>query len=339
MFGFGWNSAFEILIFWIGIYLILRNLGGTRGLGILKGGVGFILALYLVSKILESQSGIVFPRLNFAIENLVTVALIGFVIIFQPELRRGLTRLGQKPFSWLSGSSAVQSISPIAEAAGHMSRRRIGALIVVERNVGIGGIIESGVPLAADVSAPLLESIFYPNAPLHDGAVVVRGNRVVAASCLLPLSDSPELGPEVGTRHRAAVGLTEETDALVVVVSEQSGRISLCYQGEIAAMRDTRDLEMTVNIVLEGGQLNDASRERSSESRDLKGDGKSGPPQKNVDEGEAKPEQKGGDRLSVGALARDRTVRIDPPDRERVDPTRKRATTGEKQKAEQGKDD
>ena len=331
MLGFGWNSAFEILIFWIGIYLILRNLGGTRGLGILKGGVGIVMGLYLASKILESQSGIVFPRLNFAIENLVTVALIGFVIIFQPELRRGLTRLGQKPFSWLTGSSAIQSISPIAVAAGNMSRRRIGALIVIERDVGIGGIIESGVPIAADVSATLLESFFYPNAPLHDGAVVVRGNRVVAAKCLLPLSDSPELSPEVGTRHRAAVGVTEETDALVVVVSEQTGRISLCHHGEIATMRDARDLEMTVNIVVEGGQLSDAQRERPTESREPKGDGKAGAPPGIVSEGESKQEKKVVSRTpSVGVIS-DKTVRIDPPDRDRSDPSRKRGTQAEKE--------
>jgi len=314
MIAFGWNNVLEILIFWIGIFLILRSLKGTRGLGILKGGIGVILGLYLASKIVELQSGIALSRLNFAIENLVTVALIGFVIIFQPELRRGLTRLGQKPFSWLSGKGAGQSVSPIVEAAGHMSRRRIGALVVIERNVGISGIIESGVPVSAEVSAPILEAIFYPNAPLHDGAVIVRGNRIVSASCLLPLSDSPSLGPEVGTRHRAAVGLTEETDALVVVVSEQTGRISLCHEGVIQAMRDTRDLEATINNVLEGGQLDESARDRTAELREQRSESRTGSFQRSSGqaETEAVPDRKGGERAGLGA-AGDSKVRIEPP--------------------------
>ncbi len=259
-----WHDSLEMLILWIGIYLILRSLKGTRGLGVLKGGVGIVAVLYLTSRILATQ-GFPLSRLEFLIESLVTVALIGFIILFQPELRRGLTRLGEKPFSWLAGPTATQIVTPIVEAAGHMSRRRIGALIVVERNVGVGGVGESGVPLIAEVTAPLLESIFYPNAPLHDGAVIIRGSRIVAACCLLPLSDSPDLGPEVGTRHRAAVGLAEETDAIVIVVSEQTGRISLAHYGVLRPMRDTRELETAISRILDGGRLEGAGLgERSS---------------------------------------------------------------------------
>lgn len=258
-----WHDALELLILWAGIYLVLRSLKGTRGLGVLKGSAGIVILLYVVSRVLETQ-GFPLARLTFLIESLVTVALIAFVIVFQPELRRGLTRLGEKPFSWLSGPAASRSISPIVEAAGHMSRRRIGALIVLERNVGISGIIESGVPLSAEVTAPLLETIFYPNAPLHDGAVIVRGSRVVAGSCLLPLSDSPDLGPEVGTRHRAAVGLTEETDAIVVVVSEQTGRISVAHYGVLRPMRDTRELESVISAILAGGRLESGAAERTA---------------------------------------------------------------------------
>lgn len=332
---FGWIDLLEVLIFWAGIYLILRSLRGTRGLGILKGGVGFILGLYLASSILESQFGIDLSRMNFLLDKLVTVALIAFMIIFQPELRRGLTRMGERPFSWLTGPAAGRSVSPIAEAAGHMSRRRIGALIVIERSVGISGIIESGVPLSAEVTAPLLESIFYPNAPLHDGAVVVRGSRVVAASCLLPLSDSPDLGPEVGTRHRAAVGLTEETDAMVLVVSEQTGRISLAHYGKIHPLRDTRDLESSINEILTGGQLSTGSKEGAADSKDSRPPAVSATPAKGLSAPRNGGKEEGSDqaadssdRESRSEPEADRNIRIDRSAKSRRTKVRKKGGAG-----------
>ena len=255
--GFRWPDLLEIFLLWVGIYLLLRSLKGTRGLGVLRGSVGVIMLLYVVGRLL-AVFGFPLERVIFLIESLVTVALLGLIIVFQPEIRRGLTRLGERPFQWLVGATAgTESVSPIARAAGNMSRRRIGALIVMERNVGISGIIESGVQLSAEVTSPLLESIFYPNAPLHDGAVVVRGSRVVAAKCLLPLSETTELGAELGTRHRAAVGVTEETDSIVVVVSEQTGRMSVSHRGDMRSMRDVRELESTISKLLDGGRLVD----------------------------------------------------------------------------------
>lgn len=248
-----WNDALEIVIFWAGIYAVLRSLHGTRGLGMLKGGVGFVVGMYLVVKLIMPEVNINLERLTYLLESLATAALLAGVVIFQPEVRRGLTRLGERP-AWLVGRTTSTSVSPIVEAAGRMSRRRIGALMVIERSIGIGSIIDSGVTLSADVSAQLLESVFYPNAPLHDGAVVIRGGAIVAASCLLPLSDDPDLGPEVGTRHRAAVGLSEECDALAVVVSEQTGRISIAYRGCLRPMRDIRELEASLAAILSGSE-------------------------------------------------------------------------------------
>lgn len=273
MIPFGWRDAFEVLIFWIGIYALMRFLKGTRGLGILKGATLFILSLYLLSKWIEWQFSVQLSRLNFLIEHLVTVAIMAFIIIFQPEVRRGLTRLGEKPFAWIGSREATQSITPIAEAAGRMSRRRIGALIVLERTTGLGQIVERGSLLNAEVTQDLLESIFYPNSPLHDGAAVIRGDRVVAARCTLPLSDNPDLPTEFGTRHRAAIGLTEETDAIVVVVSEQSGRISVVHRGAIRAQRDARDLEATLTTLLSGGELQSATSDRSGSSSAVHGTG------------------------------------------------------------------
>ncbi len=264
MVGLKWPDLIEISLLWAGIYVLLRSLKGTRGLGVLRGSIGILVFLYLAGRVL-ALLGFPVDRLLFLIESLVTVALTGLIVLFQPELRRGLTRLGERPLSWLSGPVVgTESVSPIARAAGNMSRRRIGALVVLERSVGISGIVESGVQLSADVTAPLLESIFYPNAPMHDGAVVVRGGRVVAAKCLLPLSDTTDLGAELGTRHRAAVGVTEETDAIVVVVSEQTGRISVAHHGRIRPMRDTRELESTISTILGGGKLDGDERASGS---------------------------------------------------------------------------
>lgn len=267
--GIRWPDLVELGLLWAGVYLVLRSLRGTRGLGILKGTVGVVAFLYVLGRAM-ALFGFPLARITFLIENLVTVGLLGFVILFQPELRRALTRLGEQPWAWLSGERAMVSISPIVEAASRMSRRRIGALIVIERRQPLGSIVETGVPLDAEVSAPLLESIFYPNGPLHDGAVVVRGDRIIAASCLLPLSDAPdlsqELGREAGTRHRAALGMAEDSDAVVVVVSEQTGRISLAHDGRLEPLRDARDLERRLAELLQQSAEASEAQEEASEA-------------------------------------------------------------------------
>ncbi len=252
---FGWRDAIELLIFWVGIYIVLRSLKGTRGLGVLKGTATFVLALYVVSKGLDEYLGISLSRLTFLIENLAPAALVAFVVVFQPEVRRGLTRLGERPFSFLGGRGTDKNIAQeITDACSRMARRRRGALIVLERSIGFRTLVESGVMLSADLTAPLVETIFEPSGPLHDGAIVVRGSTIVAASCLLPLSDNPNIDLQMGTRHRAALGLSEETDAFVVVVSEETGRMSAAYRGRLRVMRDSKELATTLNLVLEGGE-------------------------------------------------------------------------------------
>lgn len=252
---FGWRDAIELLIFWVGIYVVLRSLRGTRGLGVLKGTTTFVLVLYIVSKGLYEYFGISLSRITFLIESLAPAALIAFVVIFQPEVRRGLTRLGERPFSFLSGRGANKGIAQeIADACSRLSRRRRGALIVLERTIGFRTIVESGVNLNAELAGPLLEAIFEPSGPLHDGAVVIRGNSIVAGSCLLPLSDNPDIDVALGTRHRAALGLSEETDAVVIVVSEETGRISAACRGRLRVMRDTKELVSTIDLLLDGNE-------------------------------------------------------------------------------------
>lgn len=178
------------------------------------------------------------------------------LVLFQPEVRRGLGQVSRL-FQGVLGSGRQEAghvIDDVVEAAHSLAAKRIGALIVLERSVGLGHYAELGVPLDALVSTDLLESLFHPYAPLHDGAVVIQGLRVVAAGCFLPLSRNPELGRELGTRHRAALGLSEETDAVVVVVSEETGRISLAVGGKMEAPLDRGVLRGRLTDLWAGGQ-------------------------------------------------------------------------------------
>ena len=226
-----WKSFVEIAIVSGIVFLIVRFLAGTRGLGVMR---GFVLLLVIIIFGLSLVTFLVdLPTIRYIIKQLFAVSLVAVIIIFQPELRRGLMRLGQRPFWRTLLSERSSMVDELLEAVQAMSRNRIGALIAFQRNVGIGAIIEGGVPLDSEVSAELLQSVFWPGSPLHDGAVIVRHKRLAAAGCLLPLSENPAFGTRHGTRHRAAIGLTEESDSVCLVVSEESGHISFCFEGRI----------------------------------------------------------------------------------------------------------
>jgi diadenylate cyclase len=227
----------EIAILSLIVYLIISFMRGTRGAGIARGltvvyGAGFILVLFAVRFFhLENISWIM--------ENLVGVSVIALVVIFQPEFRRGLIRLGEEVAFRFFRAHAGTLDRELADAAFSISKRgEVGALFVIEREIQLGSYIESGVAVDAVVTARLLVTIFTRNTPLHDGAVILRQGRLVAANCLLPLSENVEVCRGMGTRHRAAVGVTEESDAVVVVVSEETGAVSLAMNGQI-----TRDLD------------------------------------------------------------------------------------------------
>ena len=224
-----WKPAVEIGIIFTIIYMALRFMQGTRGAGILKGLAMLLvivfLALYYVSQRFYLE------RINFLLARFLEGAVFALIIIFQPELRRGLVRLGQTPLFGRFMKGELDIIDEIEKAVARLSKNRVGALIAIERTVGLGTYVEGGVRIDADVRSELLDSIFYPGSSLHDGAVIVQGSRISAAACLLPLSENPTLG--LGTRHRAGVGLTEETDAIAVIVSEETGRISLAVDGAI----------------------------------------------------------------------------------------------------------
>ena len=246
---FDWTSAIDILLIAAVIFTLLRLMSGTRVMTQLRG----MLALFLVFVVLGRALDL--TVINFLVENSVTALLIGAAIIFQPEFRRALDRLGRTGISgWFTPAKYDEVIDSVVKAAGRMSAERHGGLFVLERETGLQDVIETGVPVDAKVSPELLAGIFYPNSPLHDMAVVLRDERVVAAGCILPLANElPAFERNLGTRHRAAIGITEATDALTVVVSEETGDISVALHGRLTHVPDERRLKAVLEWVLEPG--------------------------------------------------------------------------------------
>lgn len=217
-------------------YMLIEN---TRASSLLKGLVVIILAA-LCASWLELHV------ISWMLQKSMTVLLVALPVVFQPELRRALEQLGEGTFFAKTSNGKVDSdyiSNNLTDAIVKMAKHKIGALLVIERDAALGDIIETGVKLDAYVSSELLINIFIPNTPLHDGAVVIRGDRIVAAACLLPLTEARDLSTELGTRHRAAIGVTEQSDALVLVVSEETGRISVTSGGNIRRDLTSKDLQ------------------------------------------------------------------------------------------------
>jgi len=235
--GDSWLSClahlFEIVILATIIYLALKFMRGTRAATILRGLFFFLLGGYLLIFLGERALNLDLDRLSWAMDRLVTLLVLAALVIFQPEIRRALVRLGHNPFFAFLVRRSGSLIGEVVQAANELSKRRIGALVAIQREVGLGAFIEHGVRLDAEVTAEMLWTVFSSTGPLHDGAVVLRQGRIAAAGCLFPLTENPDLSRSLGTRHRAAIGVTEDTDAVAVVVSEETGRISLGQQGEL----------------------------------------------------------------------------------------------------------
>ena len=246
------GNLFELIVLWVGFYYALRFLRGSSGLGIVRGLLLIILAVYIGGLMLIGWFEFTLPHLGELLQpNLGALVLIlGLLILFQPEIRRAFIRIGENPAFDRFTTASTSRGHAIAEACERLSRRKVGALIVLERSIGLRDFMEGAVRLNADVDPPLLESVFQPGGPLHDGAVLIRGNRILAAGCLLPLSENTGLSPDHGTRHRAAVGVTEKSDALAVVVSEETGGMSLAFRGELQRVRDARELARRIDETL-----------------------------------------------------------------------------------------
>lgn len=233
-----WKPWVEISVFWFVFYLLFVYIKDSGMAQALKG-IVLLVVFFFLAQVLELKS------IRWILSYLFQISIIGFLIIFQPELRRGLSRIGQSPLFrfFLKEEKAADEL---IQAVLSMSKNRIGALIAIEREVALTPYIESGIVLDGVLTAELLMTIFMPNTPFHDGGVILQGNRVMAAACLFPLSQSQKLSKTLGTRHRAGLGLSEETDALVIVVSEETGIISLMTQGKV--MRDVDEEKLRQHL-------------------------------------------------------------------------------------------
>ena len=221
----------ELILIWIVVYLVFRFLRGTRGARVIKGMALILVIATLVIKVLSSEDA--FERLNFLYSNFLGFASLALVIVFQPELRRALVRLGEARLFRSGGLRRARVIEELLGSVAYLSKNKIGAIVAIERDTGLEGIVEAGTRLDAQVSTELINTIFWPGSALHDMAVIVRGERVIAAGVQLPLAEGENIASELGSRHRAAIGLTHESDALVVVVSEETGTISLAERGRL----------------------------------------------------------------------------------------------------------
>jgi diadenylate cyclase len=224
----GWLDLADILVVSILIYEVLKLIRGTRAVQMAVGGL-FLVGLFYGSRWFHLDT------VNWLIRNLFGYVVFAVIVLFQSDIRRALAHLGRAPFfRWFAKPEAAEdSIEELVVAASMLSSQRIGAIIAVERQIGLRNYIEGGIPLDARLTYDLILSIFQPKSPLHDGAVIVQEDRVAAAACFLPLTVNPKLGKELGSRHRAAIGLTEENDSVAIVVSEETGALSIVADGQI----------------------------------------------------------------------------------------------------------
>jgi diadenylate cyclase len=244
----------DILIVTVLIYQVLLLVRGTRAVQLALG-VAVLVLVYVAARLFKLNT------LHWILSGLPVAIPIALLVIFQPELRRMLEQLGRggvlaSRFGGALGrEEMIRLVNDVARACRILSSRRTGALIVLERRTGLNDIIESGIKVDALVTLQLLITTFFPNTPLHDGAVVIRGNRLMAASCTLPLSENPSLSRTLGTRHRAAVGITEVTDAIAVIVSEETGGMSIASEGRLSRGLSEEELKVALFDMFEqGGQ-------------------------------------------------------------------------------------
>lgn len=229
--------AFELLLIGLVVWAVVRFVQGTRAAGALKGLLLIFIIATIVVRVVGGEDS--FQRLGYLYDRFVALAAVALVVIFQPELRRALIRLGETPLLRGGSGEHAEVIGAVAGSCQYLAKQRFGAIIVIERQFGLRGLLEGGTVLNAELSERLLSTIFYPGSALHDLAVIIRGKKVYAAGVQLPLADPGDMpDPSLGSRHRAAVGLTKESDALVVIVSEENGRVRLADRGRLSASFD-----------------------------------------------------------------------------------------------------
>ena len=253
----GWWDLVDILVVSILIYEVLKLIRGTRAVQMALGG-SLLVGLFYGSRWFHLET------VNWLVRNLVGYIVFAVIVLFQSDIRRALAHLGRAPFFryFAKAESAAESIEELVVASGMLSSQRIGAIIALERQVGLRTYIEGGIRLDAVLTYDLLLSIFQPSSPLHDGAAIVQDDRVAAAACFLPLTVNPKLSKDLGSRHRAAIGLTEENDSVAIVVSEETGKISIVADGQIERGLDTDSLRARLrSLVLQRKPLLVSRRE------------------------------------------------------------------------------
>lgn len=248
------KAAVEIFIIFLMLYFMLRFMQGTRGVGVMRGLV-FVLVIATVMLLFIVRK-LQLYTIDWLLIEFLPMITIPFIILFQPELRRALVRLGENPFLGVFFKGESPMLDELVESAFVLSKNKLGGIIAIERKVGLDHFVEAGTRVDANVSSELINTIFWPGSPLHDGAVIIREQKIAAAGCLLPLSDSPDMEKTFGTRHRAGLGLSEETDAIAIVVSEETGVISLAVKGKITSGLDEKSLRNVLGRLIKGDSGN-----------------------------------------------------------------------------------
>ncbi len=238
----GWRPALEIFILAVAIYYVLMFVRGTRGWSVVIG-YAMLMAATLIARLLKLE------ELNWLLTGFFQISAFAILVIFQPELRRMLSELGNLRLFYTSAEQR-ENIEVIIQTVERLAEVKIGALIALERTNPLQEVVESGIVVDCEATPEMLETIFFPNNAIHDGGVIIRGDRIAYAACIFPLTQRQDLNKSLGTRHRAAIGLTEETDAVVVAVSEETGLISYAYKGQLTRGVTQEELRSFMTSVL-----------------------------------------------------------------------------------------
>lgn len=241
----GFRDIIDIAIVSYVLYRLILLIRGTRAEQLVKG-----LIILFIALVVSSQAGL--QTINWLLQGLMTMGLVAIPIVFQPELRRALEHLGRgkifqrSPFNYEAEENFYRLLEELLKAIPVLVKKRIGAIIVLEKEIGLKDIVETGIKINGLATAELLINIFMPRSPLHDGAVIIRGNAIVAAGCFLPLTENPNISKELGTRHRAGLGITEISDAVAIIISEETGVITLAHEGKLTRYLDEKTLRSTI---------------------------------------------------------------------------------------------
>ncbi len=257
---FDWAIVLDIVLVTAVIYATLMLIRGTRAVQVLRGFIVLSLLFFIVNSLIELSNVIQLPAMAWLLDRIIPAVIVAIPVIFQPELRRALEQLGHLSnyVRFFRSKQKSPMVTAVKEAALYLSQRRHGALIIFERDTGLQEYVDTGIVLDAEPSPELFTTIFNKYTELHDGAVIVRGEKVAAASCVMPLSSSSLTDRQMGLRHRAALGISEVSDAVAMVISEETGQISIAHNGRIMRRQDISHIELTLNAFLQNRQLRES---------------------------------------------------------------------------------